>query len=605
MLEYQERYISNIKRINELKDIYAYSDASFEKWYENQLQAKKEMKALKQDNIAILNEKLFPVLDDLFNADEETIKSLEAFADQLMDWRTNLDPGVYILIHDSLLKIYRLKAQRNKVIKELYKLGMGHYYRNRMIQGSEHALSRKIFFENEMIFTEAGSYIRYFDKIEDEETKGYIIRALANISIATTDRKRRISTTARVLNIVSDPYYRQMAPNLPWDTFLRRTYQQMSSNRATLSKGDLSNEELALVMEACQIIFEPEKDNDTPNIRWLWPYYEMEYSCGFADLKTTLQRMEKLIDEAPTDQYDESGLYGNAQLPIYYGRLLKSNPQLLDKPRYQQFLKHAYDKMLNYLLSYPNEKIDEFYFYDITLLVYSYLEHDCVDSFYDVTRRLMGRIFGSDYVTYRKAGEIISLLCETIYRNEKDYFDDITFLKAIEDEDQKKEALLQYASSCGMFYNFGLVSMNMSRITNNRNLFDSESEIYSLHCELGYDTLITRNSTKIFADIALGHHAYYDENGGYPQSYVRYESEYRRMSDIVAIADRFIIDNTGDINELASRIKAKAGTIYSPLVCSYLDQDLIKKIETILKDESREYYRELFELITMNQSKGF
>lgn len=58
MLEYQERYISNIKRINELKDIYAYSDASFEKWYENQLQAKKEMKALKQDNIAILNEKL-------------------------------------------------------------------------------------------------------------------------------------------------------------------------------------------------------------------------------------------------------------------------------------------------------------------------------------------------------------------------------------------------------------------------------------------------------------------------------------------------------------------------------------------------------------------
>ena len=597
MKEYQERYIANIKRVNQLKDVYSQADEGFSVWYEGRLQAKKEMEILKKENIDLLNKDLFPVLDSLYEADAQTLQDLQDFADALMDWKTNLDCGIYVLIHESLLSMYRVRKDRNKIIQELYKLGMGLYYRNRMFQGSQTELAKKIYFENEMVFTEGGSYLKYFDRIDDEETKGYIIRSLANISISTTDRKRRIATTAKVINIVSDPYYREMAPSLPWDAYLRKTYQQMSANRSTLSDGGLSKEELSSIMEACQIIFEPEKENKDPNIRWLWPFYEMEYSCGFTDLKTTLSRMEKLIESTPYDRYDESGLYGNVQLPIYYGRLLQNNPQYT-KEKNIRFLKYAYDKMMKALLSFPREKIDDFYFYDIALLVFSYYETEGVDTYHDVISRLIGRIFPQNYIRMKKAGEIASLFAAKIYENDPSHFDDISFIKEIKDPKEKEDVLLNYVKDCGLYYDFGLTSMNMKKITDIRDLFEQESEIFTLHTQFGYDNLGTRESTKRFADIARGHHRWYDQSDGYPKDYIRIESPYRRICDLFAICDHILFEYHGDMDKLTKEMKEKSGTRFSPLALSYLDEELSAKIEKVLTLEKEEYYRELYDLIS-------
>ncbi|MBR4471292.1 MAG: hypothetical protein IKS54_08300 [Erysipelotrichaceae bacterium] len=599
MFDYQIRYIENVKKILELRDVTLHANEGFDRWYEGQLEAKEEMKRLKKENNEILGSRLFPVLDDLYNANDEVISSLEDFADQLMDWRSNLDCGVYVLIHEALLSMYKVLKNRDKTIRELYKLGMGLYYQNRMIQGTSDPISRRIYFENEMVFTEGASYLRYFDQIEDEETKGYIIRCLANISIATIDRKRRISTTARVLNIIQDPYYRNLAPGLPWDVYLRRTYQQMSANRNTLSKGDLTNEELALVMEACQIIFEPEKDNKNPNIRWLWPYYEMEYSCGFANLKTTLDRMEKLIEETPYDQYDESGLYGNVQLPIYYGRLLRDNPQLLEKPRYISFLHDAYEKMMHTLLSFPNEKIDEFFFYDITLLTYTYFETEGVRSYLDVTGKLMGRIAGQDFIRTRRIGEILQVFCDAIFSNDPDYFDEIPFISEISDQKEKRSRILEYAKSCGNYFDFGFVAMNMAKITSIRDFFDREFDIFKLHTIAGYENLKERKSTEHFADIARGHHSDYDGNGGYPEDYVRIESKYRMMCDVAAVVSYLAYNYDGDMDEIVSFIEKQSRKKFSPIVTSYLlDPKLTEKIEEILIGERKQYYQELYDQIT-------
>ena len=147
--------------------------------------------------------------------------------------------------------LYRVKRDRARIIRQLYKLGMGLYYLDRSVEGVREKLAGPFRFRNEMIFTEAGSYMKFFEEIPDAETRGYIIRALANIAICSGDRKRRIAVTSRVLQIIKDDYYRELEPSLPWDTFLRRTTQQMSANRSTLSKGNLSKQELEAILEAC------------------------------------------------------------------------------------------------------------------------------------------------------------------------------------------------------------------------------------------------------------------------------------------------------------------------------------------------------------------
>ncbi|MBO5555262.1 MAG: hypothetical protein J5941_07000, partial [Solobacterium sp.] len=339
MEDYQRQYIENSRMIQALNDYSHGAEQGFSAWYQERKEQEKRSEALRQENIRLLNEHFFPVLDYLHDADEATLRSLEEFGEALMDWKNNLDCGLYVLIHDGLLSRCRVRKDRSGVIRELYKLGMGIYYQNKMIQGLERERKRSYLFQNELIFTEGGSYFKYFADTPDDETKGYIIRSLANIALCCEDRRRRVAVTSRILKILQDPYYRDLAPSLPWDVFLRKTHQQMSANRDVLSRGNFSGEELAEVLESCMVVFEPEKDNADPNVRWLWPYYEMQYSCGFVSLEKTLARMEDLISSASTDRHDTSGLYAAVQLPIYYGRLLRDNPQVSRREKKEEFLK--------------------------------------------------------------------------------------------------------------------------------------------------------------------------------------------------------------------------------------------------------------------------
>ena len=251
MQAYQQRYIENTRELMRLGDFYSVPRTDFSSWYTAEKANRRRMAELKRENIDLLNRYLFPALDELYETDDDRIDELIAFADALMDWKTNLDCGVYVSIHEALLSLYRVKRDRARIIRQLYKLGMGLYYLDRSVEGVREKLAGPFRFRNEMIFTEAGSYMKFFEEIPDAETRGYIIRALANIAICSGDRKRRIAVTSRVLQIIKDDYYRELEPSLPWDTFLRRTTQQMSANRSTLSKGNLSKQELEAILEAC------------------------------------------------------------------------------------------------------------------------------------------------------------------------------------------------------------------------------------------------------------------------------------------------------------------------------------------------------------------
>ena len=596
MQKYQERYIENTKAIVVLRKPEPAGEASFSAWFAAQRKKQEEIERLKAENLSLLENELFPVLDNLYGADDTLIRELEAFADELMDWRTNLDCGIYILIHDALLSLYRYRKDRDGIIRELYRLGMGLYYQNRSIQGIRDERTVHFYFENEMVFTEGGSYLKFFDRIDDEETKGYIIRSLANIAICAKDMHRRIAVSARILEIVKDPYYRELAPNLPWDVFLRRTEQQMSSNRNVLSAGDLSKEELAAVFEACAAVFEPEKEAETPNIRWLWPYYEMEYSCGFADLKTTLERMEQLIESVPAENYDVSGLYANVQLPIYYGRLLKANPQMPEKPRRLKFLQSAYAKMMRTMLTFPADQTDDFFAYNLILVLTDYYETEGVPSYAGLALQLMRRYAEQLYLQSMQTGQLMEVLAEAAYDRYPDFFDDVDFLKEEEDPDEKRRKIKNYAGECGLFLDFGLIKMNFERLQQTRNLLEYEFLLYRLHTLSGYDDLAARPSAGRYADVALGHHSWYNGAGGYPSEYVRNDSPYRQMTDVAALAVYLMENRKKDMAELLSDILEQEGRRFSPMLTALAaETGTWEKLTAILEDDNRENCRKLYE----------
>lgn len=599
MLSYQSRYIENAMEILRLEDPHTLPAGDFEPWYREFSRRQARMAELRRENNRLLSQELFPTLDELYSAGPETLAGLEEFAARLMDWTTNLDIGVYVLIHDSLLSMYRVKKDRAGVIRELYKLGMGLYYLNRTVDGIDEPRVADYFFRNEMVFTEGGSYLKFFPEIEDAETKGYIVRSLANIAICTKDLKRRVSTSARILLIVQDEYYRSLAPELPWDQFLKKTHQQMSSNRGILSKGNLSAQELAAVLDSCYEVFKPEDQAKDPNIRWLWPYYEMEYSCGFVDLNTTLERLERIIEKSPWDQFDMSGLYGNVQLSLYYGILMDKNPSLQQKARNVHFLAWAYQRMMKILLSLPVEKVNDYSHYLVRMLITSYLEIPGVAPYREVVLPLMQRMAGPIYLRGLRAGAMLRLFCDTIIRDQPDFFDDIEFLRAIRDPAEKREALLRYAEECGLFYDFGLIKMNLTRTMQTRELLENEYRMYSLHTVSGRDDLRKRSSTAIYADVAFGHHAWYNGSGGYPEDYVRNASPYRQMTDVAAVVDALLDRGGADLDSAVADILRQERSRYSPLVTVYLgDRGLRAGLAAILADD-RPYARKFYEQLQL------
>ncbi len=599
MKEYQKKYIENTSRIAVLSDFYALDSGDFSLWYQKIREARKEMQRLREENLAILEKDFFPALDSLYDASEQDLKDLEEFGDACMDWTTNLDVGIYTIIHESLLSMARYHDDRNEIIKELYKFGMGLYYLNRMALGLSQDQVSSLYFENEMVFTEAGSYIRYFDQIAQEDTKGYIIRSLANVAITSADRYRRVTTTSRIIQILKDEEYRSQAPGLPWDNFLRRSYQQMSANRASLRQDDLSKDLLEQIMEACQIVFAPEEENDNPNIRWLWPYYEMEYTCGFVDLNTTLSRLEKLIEETPADTYDNSGIYALTTLPIYYGRLMRDNPNLTHWNIHVRKLRRFYDKMMQHMLHYPAEKMDEYVYYAVSLIATDYFETEGVQSYHDILLSLMRRFRSLAYIDLEKTSSLMLAFTEHILNADPAFFDDIPFCQEEDLFEEKKRKLLQFARECPFFAESGLMKMRIDRISLTRNMLEREFAIYKLHTLAAFEDLSLRESTRIYADVALGHHLSYNGVSGYPEQYERLKSPYRQMSDLLLLCEALLEEYEGDFDQLMEKILQREGTDFSPILTAYLNsQDLMNSLRNILEADETEAYHLLYQQIT-------
>lgn len=595
MLPYQEQYVKNAAEVASLSNFHNTSAPDFETWYEKRMEAQARIKELRSENVSLLETHFFPVLDNLFAASEEELASLSEFAAKLMDWQNNLDPCICMLIHEALLSYYRRKKDRDGVIRELYLMGMGFYYFRQTVEGIEAPECRSAAFHNEMIFTEGSSYLRYFDKIENEETKGYIIRSFANIAICALDRHRRIQISAKTLKILQDPYYRNLAPSLPWDSFVKKTHQQMSSNRRILSSGGMTKDELAEILDSCYEIFKPQMASESPSIRWLWPYYDMEYTCGLADLKTTVKRLQKLIEQSPTDVYDVSSLYGSVQLPVFYGMLIRDNPSLRKSPECLRFVQTGYRKMVSMLLSCPLDQLNDYVYYLIDYVVSSFYELENGLTYKDLTKKLLQRYAGVLYLRSLKAGDLMAEIAESILDQTPSFFDDLPETANTSSFAAKKIAVLSYVRDAALFYDLGLMKMNLSRINFTRNLFEYEFEFYRLHTIAGYDDLRARPSTANFADVALGHHADYDGAGGFPKSYVRTSSPYRMVTDVASIVS-YLLDREdgGSGDPLGDALSSRRGK-FSPIVLSYLAApELRSRVESILKRDGKEYYESLY-----------
>lgn len=583
MEPYQEEYLDNLTRIADLAAWEKPEGLSFAEYAARlrQNEALREEKAKR--NMELLRGCLFPVLDDLFHCGEDTVAGLEEFSFRLYDGRNGLDVGLFCQIRKALLVLARQKRDRNAVIRGLYWLGMGRNSQVNKLVGLELEDIQKFTVQMRLCFTEGAAYLKYYDEIDDDETRGYILRCRANIALGQfANPGEKVRLVKKTLQILQDKGYQEKAPGLPWDRFLYLTHQNMASSISYSREKVMTPQDMAGIMESVYIVYqrriqEARESGKRPLARSVFNYYAIQYYCGIIDLDHLLGKMEELLDAADTADYSPEGMYCAVSLPAFYCQYLRQYPERV--PGRAEYVEWLYRRALDYVDAFPGGQGEGALFGFLRQMAYTFVETERGVPYGEFLELLLIRFAPEVYLHSRIVGEIAAALCRLILEDEPDFFDDIGFIRAVSDPEEKRRTVLEYALGCGTFHDVGKFNVIELYARNGRQWLKDEYEMASLHTLGGGALLSPRVSTRRYAAAALGHHGWYDGSRGCPDAYRRLECPERQMVDVIALADW--LDNVTRADRISTGVEmtfdgavaeaiAQEGRRFSPLLTARL-----------------------------------
>lgn len=608
MQPYQQKYLENLRQIAALTQLPRPDDLSFDQ-YAGLLQQNEALyRQLVKEGMALLRSHLFPLLDDLFGADEETLADLSAFSFQLYDGQTELDAGLFCQIHQALLSLARQRRDRSAMIRELYWLGIGRNSQCSKLMGMDFPVVEKYMIQMRLCFTEAAAYLKYYDLIDDADSRGYILRSRANMALGQFHSPgEKIALLKDTLKIFQDKYYQELAPSLPWERFIYLTHQNITSCISHSRDKVMTPEDMADIMESAYIVYqrrfdEAEMQGKQPPAKSAFAYYTIEYYCGLCGLTTLLTRVEQLLDGADPADYTPDGMYGMISLPAFYCQYLSQYPERI--PPRKEYLDGLYSRMLDYVDNYPGVLGDGNLFLYLRQLSFTFIETGEGILYGQFLQRLLLRFVPDVYRHSLTVGEGAKALCAVLLDDNPGFFDDIPFIRDAGSPAEKRQAVLDYAMGCGAFHDVGKLSVIELHSRTPRQWFEVEYEMAHLHTLAGRVLLEPHPSTSRYAPAALGHHKWYDGSRGYPDAYTRLECPARQMVDVVGLVDWlesrtafFSLSGAGlSFAQAVEEAVKLAGRRFSPLLTDLLrDKSVAKRLESALDRGRQNAYRLMYD----------
>lgn len=610
MQPYQKEYIANLKDIAVLSSRSQTLVQSFAAYQEKLQHDHCLLKEKVNHNIELLRNGLFPLFDRLFEAQPAELAELEEFASALLSGKNELDSGLFCQIYQALLSRARHTKDRNAIIRCLYWLGIGRHNMCTKMVGIDLADSEYYMSQMRLCFAEAAAYLKYFDEIDNTETKGYILRSRANTALGQfKSASAKIRVIRQTLQILQDKEYQENAPELPWDRYIYMTHQQMASSISYSRDNDMTAQDVVAIMESAHIVHQQRiaealSKKETPPIRSAFSCYAIEYYCGLLTLEELLERMEKLMNQADTSSFSPENMYAAISLPAFYCQYLREYPEQLSKR--EKYLQNLYSKVLSYAEAFPKNEANKQIFFYLRQLSTTFIETPHSISYGDFQQNIMIHFAPDVYVHSQVVGKTAAILCDIILLEEPDFFDDIEQIRTITNPDAKQQAVHNFAMNCGVLHDVGKINFINLFSRTARQWFDEEYEITHLHTIIGHKRLDTCASTHDYAAAALGHHSWYDGSHGYPETYKRLACPCRQIVDVVGLIDW--IDNSlsrpwlyghpeRSFDEIIQEALSLEGKRFSPLLTARLrDSTILEKIRQTFASAREEAYHQLYEI---------
>ncbi len=532
MNEWQTAYLNSLEGLRELRGRVGQGG-------ETEEGLREKLMALSAENTRLLRQWLFPALDSVLGLSQEETEELQAFAQGLQKLE---DYGLSLHIHKTLLVRARRIHDRDLLIRELYECGMGLYNQGvsvRDFQSEAYVKRMRLYFQ------EAASYLRVYDDIASEETRGYIHRSMGNIALGIHGEKesmRKLQVINQSLRVLNDPEFHQKSPNLPWQAMLLKTHQERTSLLHCLRSQYATREVASQVMESALIIQNAQREKAQREghalaPRWQYAYQSALYYSGIITLDQCVDALEKIAADVPEDDYTYQGSFANVSIAAYISAMVSSQPEDVIREKYAARLDALYQRALRYIRSASGEHVSSLTMArSLSQLVGGLLEMEGSLKARDLLAELaalwnpmlqlhMCRIS-------RLAEQLVCLAAE----ESPELLVGLPGCDTPQQVRAQKEALADWAAQAGMLCRIGLLYLPSLYTLPSRSLLQGELELYETYPYIGSKILGGHPSTQALSQAALGHMRAWQGEGGYPASYDRAADTSAPITDAVAVA---------------------------------------------------------------------
>lgn len=598
-----ERYIENLRKVRGMARPCFSPDMKAKELLDAiQADAVESFRCMKEDN-AILDETLFHRKPEELT--ETDIAELQAFADSLFNYADSEDCGIAHKAYTLLLANARLRGDKPAIIRHLYESGVSLHYLN--IRSEDYAINpygAKV----RRYFNEGAAYMAEYESF-DSKTKGYIIRCLGNRRmslprLSRADCMEYMRLFNEAMQVIQDPYYREMNPELPWKNFEYAMHMDRMTLLAYLRRSK-DAEVAAEVMKSAEYIWQAKElykseEARLQNWRMNYFYQAARFHAGRCSARVVVEELLKIIDRADIKDYSSTGINLNlttvAFLVAYEGQM---------EPDDRRELGYEIDKVLDRSLQYLGEVPQDQYLRTISGSV-----RDLVEAQAEVgtaRRSLLSFILAAHKPTYVHSvmvAGLTRLFVREMLKKAPENFIGVLDCKTVEEVRSRRIEICELAYECGLYHDVGKSLVFMYIINNSRRLLDEEFVCIQWHPAFGYELLCNIGAKDDLAQAALYHHRFYDGTGGYPKGYPPCPANIKPIVDALTVADSLdaATDNIGrcytiakPVDALLAEFRAQKGVRYAPEVVELFDDaDFVANLRETLTETRQSVYLETY-----------
>ncbi len=583
---------------------------------------------LAEENRSFLNKDFFPVIqkEDLLTEDET--KQLAGFGSSLIDADTaeNLDLPILSVLSERLLNDARSKEDLNTLIRRL-DVRYDTCYALMSMTGRITA-APEIADQYRKAGIETASFFlsllepEQFVKITDVHCRETVLTNSRYAAVfyegTPADENgsgKDLEILERMLEISEDPFYHRQVPNFNWRYFRYRTLHYYAKSTDFHNIRGFSHSILQRILRRTKDYwdfwhsdpgyfsrFDSEKE-----VRMV--YSRNQYLAG----EKTAGEFRKVLSDTylcrNEHDYSLNGIYDNLLIPAEFIGLIR-NDMISEDDQLQ--LRLIYQDMLRYIFRMPNsESLSSLLEYCVKIIS-TYIEVPGGMTFEDMGLQCMAALHPPTYLH----SLMVAQLSECIAAHAVDICPDqlmgVLGCQSAAEVQEKKIAISQFAYHSALCHDFGKLTIIDTVLVYGRNLLDMEFGLIQTHPKSGYELLKKYPSTSSYADIALYHHRYYNDQAGYPKDERASDSPLKSLIDLVHCAD--CLDAATDavgrsyhrsktLEDVLKEFRKDSGIVYAPWVCELLQRPEVKKdISHLLTEGRKTNYRNTYYLLQYMQN---